>query len=461
MSFVTKRAIPRRLVLRGLGASIALPLLEGMVPALTAQSRTAAGPLKRFGVVYVPNGVVIDRWTPAADGPEFGFSEILQPLEPFRDRISVVTGLTQNVNGLTAQSGAVHGRCATKFLTGAIPRPFGQEGADFLADVSLDQLIANEIGRDTQLGSLELSLESGDKGAGTCDGGYSCTYSHTITWRGPSTPLPMEHNPRVVFERMFGDGGSTDPEARRARMSHDRSLLDSVRDKAATLTRGLGPSDAGKLTDYLDAVRDIERRIQRAEQQTTRELPAFDQPAGVPATFAEHARLMFDLQVLAYQSDLTRVITFMVGREFSSRTYPEIGAPGGHHPLSHEHSQSSQDQLLRINVHHVEQFAYYLDRLRDTPDGDGSLLDQVLLYYGAGMAEGDHQPWNLPLVLAGGAGGTLRGDRHLRYAAQGANASSYSSVDGGTPLANLHLAVLEKLGLPMDEIHDSTGKLEL
>ena len=214
---ITRKAMPRRTVLRGIGAAVALPLLDGMVPALTALGRTAARPVRRFGVVYVPNGVVIDEWTPSATGRGFAFPPILQPLEPYRERLTVLTGLTQNVHGMTARSGAVHGRCATKFLTGAIPRPFGQEGNDFLADVSLDQLVAREIGRDTQLGSLELSLESGDKGAGTCDGGYSCTYSHTVTWRGPRTPLPMEHNPRVVFERMFGDGGSTDPAVRRAR----------------------------------------------------------------------------------------------------------------------------------------------------------------------------------------------------------------------------------------------------
>lgn len=458
---ITKKAIPRRTVLRGIGATVALPLLDGMVPAMTALAQTPARPIRRFGVVYVPNGVVIDQWTPATDGAGFEFSPILKPLEPFRDRLLVLTGLTQNVNGLTAQSGAVHGRCATKFLTGAIPRPFGQEGSDFLAGVSLDQLIARELGGDTQLGSLELSLESGDKGAGTCDGGYSCTYSHTITWRSPQTPLPMEHNPRIVFERMFGDGGSTDPAARHARMRRDRSLLDSVTDKVADLSRGLGPSDAGKLSEYLDAVRDIERRIQRAEEQVSRELPAFDQPAGVPATFAEHARLMFDLQVLAYQSDLTRVITFMVGREFSSRTYPEVGAPGGHHPLSHESSAASQEQLLQINIHHAEQFAYYLDRLRETPDGEGSLLDHVILYYGAGMSSGSHQPWNLPIVLAGGGAGQLTGGRHIRYAADTDGVTAYSSAKGGTPLANLHLTVLEKLGMRMDAIHDSTGRLEL
>ena len=455
---ITGKSLPRRTVLRGLGAAVALPLLDGMVPALTAIARSAARPTPRFGVVYLPNGVVIDQWTPAAAGDAFEFPPILRPLEPFRARLVVVSGLTQNVDGRAARSGAVHGRCATKYLTGAIPRPFGQEGNDFLADVSLDQLLARRIGQDTALGSLELALESGDKGAGTCDGGYSCTYSHTISWRGPRTPLPMEHNPRVVFERMFGEGGSTDPAVRQARLAHDRSLLDSVREKAADLARGLGPADGAKLAEYLDAVRDIERRIQRVEARAARELPAFDQPAGVPERFADHARLMFDLQVLAYQSDLTRVVTFMVGREFSSRTYPEIGAPGGHHPLSHEDSAVSRGQLIRINTHHAEQFAYYLRRLAETPDGDGSLLDQVILYYGAGMSEGDHQPWNLPLVVAGGGAGKLRGGRHLRY---DGGAGGGRSVAGGTPLANLHLAVGEKLGLRLDALHDSTGRLDL
>jgi hypothetical protein len=271
----------------------------------------------------------------------------------------------------------------------------------------------------------------------------------------------MEHNPRVVFERLFGDGGTTDPAARRARLATNRSLLDSVTEKVTALRLGLGPSDAAKLDEYIDAVRDVERRIQAAEARSNQVLPVIDQPAGVPSTFAEHARLMFDLQVLAYQSDLTRVITFMVGREFSSRTYPEIGAPGGHHPLSHEHSAASREQLIKINVHHTEQFAYYLDRLQSTPDGDGSLLDHVMLYYGAGMAEGDHQPWNLPLVLAGGGTGQLTGGRHIRYAEEASGASAYSSVEGGTPLANLHLTVLEKLGIRLDGIHDSTGRLEL
>jgi hypothetical protein len=419
-----------------------------MVPALTPVCRTAGKPTIRWGVVYVPNGVVIKHWTPAADGPAFEFTRILKPLEPWRSRLLVISGLTQNRDGQTAKSGAVHGRCATRFLTGAIPRGLGVEGHDFHADVSIDQLLAKELGQVTQLGSLELGMESGEVGAGTCDGGFSCAYAHTIAWRSPTTPLPMEHDPRMVFERMFADSGSTDLRARLGRIQKNRSILDSLKEEVSSFEQRLGPSDGVKLKEYLEAVRDIERRLQKAEQQSARELPAFDQPAGVPSSFEEHARLMFDLQVLAYQSDLTRVITFMIGREFSSRTYPEIGAPSGHHPLSHESSPASQEQLTQINTHHAKQFAYYLEKLSSTPDGDGSLLDHVILYYAAGMAEGNHRPENLPVVLAGGGAGQLRGGLHLRY-------------PGDTPLANLHLAVLQRLGMPMDKIHDSTGALGL
>ena len=263
--FVTKRNLSRRTVLRGIGATVALPLLDSMIPALTALTKTAAKPIQRFGVVYVPNGVVIDKWTPQTEGFGFDFTPILKPLEPFRENLLVVSGLTQNVNGLTAKSGAVHGRCATKYLTGAIPRPFGQEGSDFRADISIDQLLANELGQETQLGSLELSLESGDKGAGTCDGGYSCPYSHPLTWRGPTTPLPMEHNPRVLFERMFGDGGTTDPESRALRLRNNRSLLDSVTEKIDEVKRHLGPAAASAQGDGLDAgpLRAAQRRRRR------------------------------------------------------------------------------------------------------------------------------------------------------------------------------------------------------
>ncbi|HWW82367.1 MAG TPA: DUF1552 domain-containing protein [Vicinamibacterales bacterium] len=446
MNVATKKAIPRRTVLRGIGVTMALPFLDGMVPALTALSRTAANPTIRLGVVYLPNGVVIKNWTPAVEGRGFEFTPILKPLEPFRDKLTVITGLTQNHDGQTIKSGAVHGRCATKFLTGTIPRPFGQEGVDFHADTSLDQVVAQQLGKETQLGSLELAMESGDVGAGTCDGGYSCTYAHTIIWRGPTTPLPMEYNPRAVFERMFGDSDTTDSAARRSRLERERSVLDSVSEKLGDLQRQLGPGDVGKLREYLDAIRDVERRIQRAEAQSAMELPKFGQPSGVPNTFEEHARLMFDLQVLAYQTDLTRVITFMTGREFSGRTYPEIGAPGAHHPLSHESSPESQVQLARINTHHAKQFAYYLQRLKATPDGDGSLLDHVIIYFGCGMSEGNHSPENLPIVLAGGGCGQLKGGQHIKYAPD-------------TPLANLHLTVLDKLGMHLQQIHDSTGQL--
>ena len=455
---ITRKAMPRRTLLRGIGAAVALPLLDGMVPALTAIGRTAARPVRRFGVVYVPNGVVIDQWTPAAAGRGFAFPPILAPLAPYRERLTVLTGLTQNVRGLTARSGAVHGRCATKFLTGAIPRPFGQEGNDFLADVSLDQLVARGIGRDTQLGSLELSLESGDKGAGTCDGGYSCTYSHTITWRGPRTPLPMEHNPRVVFERMFGDGGSTDPAARRARARHSRSLLDSVREKAADLARTLGPDDAAKLTEYLDAVRDIERRIQRVEAQAARELPAFDQPAGVPASFADHARLMFDLQVLAYQSDLTRVITFMVGREFSSRTYPEIRRPRRPPPAV---ARAQRGQPRAVDPHqHAPRRAV---RLLPGEAGRDPGRRRVAAGPRRPLLRGGHGRGRPPAVEpAAGGGGRGRGPARGRAARPVRRRNRRRAFGrGGTPLANLHLTVLEKLGMRLDRIHDSTGRLDL
>jgi hypothetical protein len=443
---ITKKTIPRRTILRGLGAAVALPLLDSMVPPFLPAAKAAALTPKRFGVVYVPNGVIIEKWIPKDTGAGFEFTPILKPLEAFRDKMVVISGLTQNATGETSKSGAVHGRCATKFLTGAIPRPFGQEGNDFHAAISIDQMLAKELGKDTQVASLELSLESGDVGAGTCDGGYSCTYAHTITWRTPTTPLPMEHNPRVVFERLFGDAGSTDTAARLARMQQNRSLLDSITGKISNLKKTLGPNDGQKLSEYLDAIRDIERRIQRAEEQSARELPAVDQPAGVPATFEEHARLMFDFQVLAFQSDLTRIITFMMGREFSSRTYPEIGAPGAHHPLSHESSPSSQEQLLRINIHHAQQVAYYFNKLRSIKEGDGSLLDHATIYYGAGMMNGNHIPENIPMVVAGDLG--TKGGHHMKVAPT-------------TPLANLHTTVLHRLGLNVEKLHDSTGPLDL
>jgi hypothetical protein len=438
---VTKKAVGRRTVLRGIGATLALPLLDCMVPALHAINKTAGTPTNRLGVVYLPNGIRMEHWTPAAEGTAFEITPILEPLKAYRDHLTILTGLTSAGGQL---SSGVHARASTKFLTNVSPK-FTQ-GSDLSAGVSMDQIAAGELGRLTQLGSLELALESAE--AGTCDVGFSCAYTNTIAWRSPTTPLPMEHNPRAVFERMFGDTGSTDPAARLDRIRKNRSILDSVSDKVRQLERALGVRDSMQLNEYLDAVRDVERRIQLAEQQNSQELPAIEQPVGVPPTFEQHAKLMFDLQVLAYQSDLTRVITFMMGREFSGRSYPEIGAPDSHHPTSHHQGDASKlEQLTRINTYHARQFAYFLDKLRSTPDGDGTLLDHVTLIYGAGMSDGNaHSPVNLPIVLAGGGAGTLRGGRHLKY-------------PGDTPLANLHVTLLDKLGIRVEKIADSTGAL--
>jgi hypothetical protein len=389
----------------------------------------------------------MDQWTPAADGKAFEFTPILRPLEPFRDRLVVITGL-DNAPALALQGEPAggHGRIGGAFLTGVHAKP--TEGADFRAGVSIDQIAASHLGQETQLASLELGLESTDL-AGACDVGFSCAYVNTLCWRSPTTPLPMENNPRAVFERLFGDSSSTDPAARRVRLQRDRSILDSVTDKVADLERIVGPGDRMKLDEYLDAVRDVERRIEKAEAQSARELPPLDAPSGnIPATFEEYARLMFDLQVLAYQSDLTRVITFMIGKELSARTYPELGVPDPHHPLSHHQNDPAKlAKLTRINVFHLGLFTYYLEKLRSTPDGDSNLLDQLLLVYGSGMGDSNlHDPRDLPILLAGGGTGRLEGGRHLRYAK-------------GTPLTNMYLTVLNKLGVPVERIGDSTGAI--
>jgi hypothetical protein len=445
---ITRRAVDRRTVLRGIGTTLALPLLDAMVPALTALTKTAARPVRRLGVVYVPNGVMMDSWTPAAEGTAFELTPTLKPLEPFRDRIVVVSGLHSRPPATaSAQATGVHARASTRFLT-ATPPKFTASGSEVEADVSMDQRIARELGRQTQLASLELALESSES-AGTCDLGFSCAYTNTIAWRGRSTPLPMENNPRAVFERMFGDSGTTDRAARLARMQDDRSILDSIGEKVAGLERGLGSRDRAKLGEYLEAVRDVERRIGMAEEQNARELPLVGQPSGIPPSFGDHARLMFDLQVLAYQCDLTRVITFMVGREFSGRTYPEIGVPDAHHPISHHQGDKNKIAgCARINQLHTELFGAYLEKLRATADGDATLLDNVLIVYGAGMSDSNsHSPEDLPVLLAGGGAGLVSKGRHVRYPAD-------------TPLANLHLTILDKMGVPVDRMGDSTGKLD-
>ncbi len=436
---ITKKAIPRRTMLKGLGASLALPLLDGMVPAFTALRDTAAAPVRRLGVVYVPNGMMMDHWTPTAEGTDFEFPSILESLEPFRRQVQLLSGM----HGVDAEG--PHARASTRFLTGVASKR--DDGSNLRAGVSMDQIAGRVLGQETQLATLELAIDGRDF-AGSCDEGFSCAYTNTISWANETTPLPMENNPRAVFERLFGDSGSTDPEVRKARLEKDASLLDSVTERARYLSRQLGSTDQAKLDQYLDAVRDVERRIQMAEAQSDRELPVIDQPAGIPSTFGEHSRLMFDLLALAYETDLTRVATFMMGREITGRTYAEIGVPDAHHPISHHQRDPVKlEKLRQINRYHAQLFTEFVQRLSSTPDGDGTLLDNSMIIYGAGMADSNaHYSGDLPILLAGGAAGT--GGRHVQY-------------DDNTPLANLHLSLLDKMGVPIESLGDSTGRLPL
>ena len=438
---ITKKAIPRRTVLRGIGAGLALPLLDGMVPAFAAIRNSAANPVRRFGVVYVPNGMAMKHWTPEGEGTDFEITRLLDPIAAYRDQMTLVTGL----NGVPSNAG-VHASAATRFLTGVTPT---RTESNLRAGISVDQILAREFAQHTQLGSLELALDSRDV-SGSCDVGFSCTYTNTISWRNETTPLLGENNPRAVFEQLFGDSGSTDPAARLARMQKDQSILDSVTEKIGSLQSGLGANDRLRVNEYLEAVRDIERRIQMAEAQSDRELPEVDQPAGVPATYAEHAKLMFDLLLLAYQTDLTRVSTFMLAREISGRTYPEIGVPDSHHPTSHHRDDPTlYEKVAKINTFHLTLFSHFLEKARATPDGDGTLLDHMVMLYGAGMSDSNrHDNKGLPLVLVGGGSGQLKPAGHIRYAER-------------TPITNLHLTILDKMGVPGDRMSDSTGKLEL
>jgi len=439
---VLRKSIPRRTVLRGLGASLALPLLDSMVPALTARAQTAAAPVHRFGVVYVPNGMVMENYLQATEGASFELTPTLRALAPFRSQATVLSGL--NCVPSPGRPGGAHAKASTRYLTDISP-PTSETWLD--AGISVDQILANELGKETQLASLELAIENSDT-AGACDVGFACAYTNTISWRSANTPLPMQHNPRAVFERLFGDAGSTDARARLARLRQQRSVLDSVREEIAGLSSALGPSDRGKLAEYLDSVRDVERRIERAESQSGRELPVLDRPAGAPASYEEHVKLMFDLEVLAYQLDLTRVITIMLGREFSGMTYPQIGVPDAHHPVTHHALEPEKiAKVAKINAYHVQLFAYLLERLRATPDGDGTLLDHITLMYGTGLSDCNaHSVTNVPVVLTGGGAGWLKGGRHIRYP--------------DVPLANLHLTLLDRFGIHWDKIGDSNGRID-
>jgi hypothetical protein len=439
---ITKKAIPRRTLLRGLGASLALPLFDSMLPALSAMARTAAKPVHRFGVVYVPNGMIMDQYLPKTEGHAFELTPTLNALAPFRENILVLSGL--NCIPTPGRPGGAHAKASTRFLTDVSP-PTSETWLD--AGVSMDQILANETGKATQLASLELAIESGET-AGACDTGFACPYTNTICWKSANTPLPTQNNPRIVFERLFGDSGSTDPKVRLAQLKQRRSILDSVTEEVARLRGALPQTDRTKLNEYLDAVRNVEQRIQIAEEQNSKEMPVVAHPAGIPANWEDHVKLIFDLQVLAYQCDLTRVITLMVGHEHSGMTYPQIGVPDAHHPISHHQREPEKvEKIAKINAYHVKIFAGYLEKLRSTADGDGTLLDHMTLIYGAGMADSNsHSPIDLPIVLAGGGVGQIRGGRHLRFK--------------GTALANLHLTLLDSFGVKIDKLGDSNGRVD-
>ena len=443
---ITRKAIHRRALLRGMGASLALPLLDSMIPALTAFQKTEARPIRRLGIVYVPNGMEMSRWTPLQEGRAFEISPILQPASAFRDQMLVLSGLDlEAAVPAPGEGNGDHARAGGAFLTGVHPKK--TEGPDIKAGVSIDQIAAAHIGQDTPLTSLELAIESNEL-LGACDTGYSCAYVNTICWRSATTPLPMENNPRALFERLFGDANA-DPAARAARIRNDRSILDSVISESNRLESKLGVRDRGKLSQYLDAVRDVEQRIQRVENRSAEGLPTIPLPTGIPESYEEHVKLMFDLQVLAYQSDLTRVITLMMGREVSARSYPQTGVSEPHHPLSHHQGDPEKlARLAKINAYHMSLFSYYLQRLRDTHDGAGTLLDNTAIVYGSGMSESNaHLHTSLPIVVAGSAAGRIKGGRHLRF-------------PRGTPVTNLYLTLLDKLDVPVESVGDSTGRIE-
>ena len=445
---VTKKHLSRRSILRGLGTTLALPLLDSMVPAFGATPKSAANAPVRLGFVYVPNGIIMNRWTPSADGKGFEFTPAMKSLEPFRDRINILSGLAQG-NGRALGDGAGdHARAGATWLTGVHPKKTG--GADIHAGISADQIAAREFGKTTQLASLEIGLEQPQL-AGNCDSGYSCAYTNTISWRNSTTPLPMEINPRALFERLFGDGDTTDPAARRAALKEQRSILDYVTGDLDRLESNLGSGDRGKLTQYLEAVRDIERRIQRAEEQAyDLKVPTMEKPAGMPDEFEEHARLMMDMMVIAWQTDMTRVVSFMMAREGSNRSYRAIGISDGHHSCTHHMNDPVKiEKTAKINEYHVRTFSYLLDKLAKTPDGDGTLLDHALLVYGSSISDGNaHTHDNLPLALIGGANGQVKGGRHIIYPKE-------------TPMTNLLLSMLDKSGIPAPEkLGDSTGRLD-
>jgi uncharacterized protein DUF1552 len=439
---VTRKSLPRRTFLRGMGVTMALPLLDAMTPAFAANSKPAV----RLGFIYVPNGIIMGKWTPKGEGANFEFAPTMKPLEPFRERLMVFSGLAQ-VQGRALGDGAGdHARAGATFLTGVHPK---KSEINIQAGISADQLAAQELAKYTQFGSLELGIESNQL-AGNCDSGYSCAYTNTISWRGETTPLPVENNPRAIFERLFGDVDGADAAARLAMFEKQRSILDYVSGSLNRLNGKLGAGDRSKLDEYAEAIRDIERRIQKAEQQNAMmKLPAMERPTAVPEEFEDHVKMVMDLMTLAFQADLTRVVTLMMAREGSNRPYRSIGISDGHHNLTHHQNDAEKiAKITKINEQHVKLFASLLERLKSTPDRDGNLLDNSLIVYGSSISDGNaHTHHDLPIVLAGGGAGQVKGNRHIVYPKD-------------TPLNNLLLCMLEKAGAPVEKFGDSTGKLD-
>ena len=443
--FIFRKHLSRRTFLRGSGAIIALPFLDAMAPAQTPTRRTAASPKTRLCCFYVPHGATMDKWTPATTGTGFEFTEILKPLEPFRDHVNIISGLAHpyvaGAGGADVSAGANHTRAAAVFLTGAVP----ERGAQAHLGVSVDQRAAAVIGQDTPLPSLELSIE---EAVLACEASFSCAYRNSISWKSPTSPLPMQNNPRLVFEKLFGDGDSA--AERRARRQESRSLLDSVTSQVATLQSDLGAEDRRRLTQYLDDVREVERRIQRAEASVPDDLPLPEVPDGVPGTFQDHLKLLMDLQLVAFQADITRVSTLMFARELSGATYPETDIRDPFHNLSHHsNDRGNMDRFARLNTYHMTKFAYFVERLKALPDGDGTLLDHAMVLYGSSLSDGNQHNFSpLPIVLAGGASGGLKGGRHLQFPKD-------------TKMSNLLAAMLNKLQVPTETFGDGTGVIDI
>jgi hypothetical protein len=439
--FITKKHLPRRTFLKAAGVTMALPLLESMVPAQTLMRKTAGTGVTRAGFVYVPHGAIMDQWMPASEGAGWDFPRILKPLEPYRDRLNVISGLGHRA----ADSTAVHSLSPTTWLSGVRPKP--TQGVDAFAGVTADQVLAQQIGQDSLLPSMELAIEDASGLIGACDRDYGCIYMNTLSWRTPTTPMPMEINPRKVFERMFGQGGT--PQQRVARRKEDQSILDAIQSEAKTLQVNLGAQDKNTLNEYLENVREIERRIERASAQNNdASLVLPDAPAGIPYAYEDHVGIMFDLLAIAYQANITRVATFMMAREVSNRTYPQVGVPDGHHATSHHQNRADKiEKLIKIQGFHLSLFSKFLAKLQATSDGDGSLLDHSVILYGSNMSNSNaHNHFPLPNLLIGGGQGRLKGGRHMKY-------------EDHTPMTNLLVTMMDKVGVEVESLGDSTGRL--